>query len=137
MKTAALLVALFTIVVGIVGLVSPEYGTLVRRQYFASPATLYPAVALRLIMGLVVILAAGASRAPKIMRVLGGVMCLQALTASVLGPDHAREVMEWETMQGSAVLRIGAAVALAAGGFMLFAVTARRRPFTPETGNSN
>jgi hypothetical protein len=137
MKTAALLVALFTIVVGIVGLVSPEYGTLVRRQYFASPATLYPAVALRLIMGLVVILAAGASRAPKIMRVLGGVMCLQALTASVLGPDHAREVMEWETIQGSAVLRIGAAVALAAGGFMLFAVTARRRPFTPETGNSN
>ena len=137
MKTAALLVALFTIVVGIVGLVSPEYGTMVRRQYFASPATLYPAVALRLIMGLVVILAARGSRAPKIMRVLGGVMCLQALTATVLGPDHAREVMEWETMQGSAVLRVGAAVALAAGGCMLFAVRARRRPFTPETGNSN
>jgi hypothetical protein len=136
MKTAALLVALFSIVVGIVGLVSPEYGTMVRRQYFASPVTLYPAVALRLIMGLVVILAARASRAPKIMRVLGGVMCLQALTATVLGPDHAREVMEWETMQGRAGLRVGAAVALAAGGFMVFAVTARRRPFTPETGNS-
>src|SRR5215472_12182539 len=58
MKTAALFVALLSIVVGIVGLVSPEYGTMVRRQYFASPATLYPAVALRLIMGLVVILAA-------------------------------------------------------------------------------
>ena len=136
MKTAALFVALSSIVVGIVGLVSPEYGTMVRRQYFASPATLYPAVALRLSMGLVVILAARASRAPKIMRVLGGVMCLQALTASVLGPDHAREVMEWETMQGSAVLRVGAAVALAAGGFMVFAMTARPRP-KAETGDSN
>ena len=137
MRIAALFVALFSIVVGIVGLVSPEYGTMVRRQYFASPATLYPAVALRLIMGLVVILASRASRAPKIMRVLGGVMCLQALTATVLGPNHAREVMEWETIQGSRVLRVGAAGALAAGGFMVFALTPRRRPFKAETGNSH
>jgi len=122
MKTAALLVALFSIVVGIVGIVSPEYGTMVRRQYFASPVTLYSAAALRMVMGLVVMLAARASRAPKIMRALGGLMCLQALTATMLGPDHARAVMEWETKQGPAVLRAGAAVALAAGGFMAFAV---------------
>jgi hypothetical protein len=126
MRIAAFLVALFTIVVGIVGVVSPEYGTMVRRQYFASPVTLYPAVALRLVMGLVVIFAATASRAPKIMRALGGLMCLQALTATVLGADHARAVMEWETMQGTAILRVGAAVALAAGGFMLFALTGSR-----------
>jgi hypothetical protein len=125
-RIAAFLVALFTIVVGIVGVVSPEYGTMVRRQYFASPVTLYPAVALRLVMGLVVIFAATASRAPKIMRALGGLMCLQALTATVLGADHARAVMEWETMQGTAILRVGAAVALAAGGFMLFALTGYR-----------
>jgi hypothetical protein len=126
MRIAALLVALFSIVVGVVGIVSPEYGTMVRRQYFASPVTLYPAIALRLAMGLVVIRAARASRAPKIMRTLGGVMCLQAVTATVLGPDHARAVMEWETAQGTAVLRLGAAVALAAGSFMVFAVTGSR-----------
>jgi hypothetical protein len=123
MRIAALLVALFSIVVGIVGLVSPEYVTMVRRQHFASPMTLYPAVALRMGMGLVVILAARASRAPKTMRTLGAVMCLQALTATVLGPDHARAVMEWETTQGPAVLRVGAAVALAAGAFMAFALS--------------
>jgi len=49
------------------------------------------------------------------------------LTATVLGPDHARSVMEWETMQGTAILRVGAAVALAAGIFMAFALTGRRR----------
>src|SRR5215471_375461 len=102
MKTAALLVALFTIVVGIVGIVSPEYGTMVRRQYFASPTTLYPAVGLRMVMGLIVILAARGSRAPQIMRALGVLMCLQAVSVTVLGPDHARAVMEWETMQGTA-----------------------------------
>jgi len=54
-------------------------------------------------------------------------MCLQALTATVLGADHARAVMEWETRQGTAVLRVGAAVALAAGSFMVFAVSGSRR----------
>jgi hypothetical protein len=88
-------------------------------------------------MGLVVILAARASRAPKTMRALGVLMCLQAVSATVLGPDHARAVLEWETMQGTAVLRVGAAVALIAGGFMAFALTARRRPFTGEIRNSN
>jgi hypothetical protein len=116
----------FTIVVGIVGIVSPEYGTMVRRGYFATPYTLYATVALRLVMGLVVILVAPSSRAPRTMRALGAVMCLQALTATVLGPDHARAVMEWEMMQGAALLRVGAAVALAAGGFMVFALTGAR-----------
>jgi hypothetical protein len=126
MRIAALLVALFSIVVGIVGIISPEYGSMIRRQYFSSPVTLYPAVALRLVMGLVVILAAGASRAPKVMRTMGGLMCLQAVTATILGPDRARAVMEWETMQGTAILRVGAAVALAAGVFMAFALTGSR-----------
>jgi hypothetical protein len=122
-RIAAFLVALFIIVVGIVGIVSPEYETMVRRQYFASPTTLYPAIALRIAMGFVVILAARGSRSPKMMRTLGAVMCLQAVSATVLGPHHARAVMEWETAQGTTVLRLGAAIALAAGCFMVFAVT--------------
>jgi hypothetical protein len=44
-----------------------------------------------------------------------------------MGPDHARAVMEWETMQGTALLRVGAAMALAAGLFLAFAVAAGRR----------
>ena len=66
MRSAALLVALFTIVVGIAGLVSPDSVTTVRRLYFATPVGLYPAGAVRVAMGLVVILRAPASRAPKI-----------------------------------------------------------------------
>lgn len=130
MKLAALLVALFTIVVGIMGLVSPEGGTAVRRLYFATPVGLYTAAAIRVAMGLVVILSAPASRAPKILRALGAVMCMQGLTAALLGPDRARSVLEWETLQGTAALRAGAAVTLAAGGFMAFAVAGRRRPMS-------
>ena len=130
MRMAALLVALFTVVVGVVGLVSPASLTAVRRQYFATPTGLYTAGAVRLAMGLVVILGATASRAPKTLRALGAVMCMQGLAATLMGPDHARAVLEWETMQGTALLRVGAAVALAAGVFLAFAVTGHR----PKSG---
>src|SRR4051812_27305850 len=126
MRMAALLVALFTIGVGIGGLISPERGTDIRRQYFATPVRLYAASAVRIAMGLVVILSAAPSRAPKTLRTLGAVMCMQGLSATLMGPEHARVVLEWETAQGTALLRVGAAVAFAAGLFLAFAVTGPR-----------
>ena len=123
MKIAALLVALFTVGIGIGGLISPERGTEIRRLYFATPVRLYVTGAVRIAMGLVVILSAATSRAPKTLRTLGAVMCMQGLSATLMGPDHARAVMEWETAQGTAVLRAGATVALTAGLFLAFAVT--------------
>jgi len=130
MRIAALLVALSTIVIGIGGLISPESGTEIRRLYFATPVRLYTAAAFRVAMGLVVILSATASRAPRTLRALGALMCMQGLSATLLGPEHARTVLEWEAGQGPALLRAGAAVALAAGGFMAFAVTGQR----PKSG---
>jgi hypothetical protein len=126
LRICAWLVALFTIVVGITGIVAPDSVTTVRRLYFATPVGLYAAGALRVAMGLVVILFAPTSRAPKSLRALGAIMCMQGLSATLLGPDRARAVLEWETAQGRALLRVGAAVALAAGAFMVFAVGARR-----------
>jgi hypothetical protein len=126
MRRAALLVALFTIVIGIGGLISPESGTEIRRLYFATPARLYTAGAFRVAMGLVVFLAAATSRAPKTLRMLGAIMCMQGLAATLMGPDHARAILEWEAMQGAAILRVGAAVALAAGVFLMFALTGDR-----------
>jgi len=49
-------------------------------------------------------------------------VCLQGLSATLLGLDHARAIMEWEGTQGYVLLRAGAAVALASGGFIVFAV---------------
>jgi hypothetical protein len=126
MRIAALLVAVFTIVAGIVGIVSPDSLTAVRRLYFATPVRFYVAGTLRLVMGLVVILVAPTSRAPKTLRTLGAAMCMQALAATLFGPDRARAILEWETMLGTALLRVAAAIALSAGGFMAFAVTGRR-----------
>ncbi len=125
MRSAALLVALMSIVVGIVGLVSPDSVTAVRRQYFATPVGLYAAAAVRIAMGIVLILFAPASRAPKTLRVLGAVVCMQGLSATLFGPDRARAILEWEAMLEPAILRLGAAVALATGGFVAFAAGPR------------
>jgi hypothetical protein len=134
MRIAALLVALFTVAVGIGGLISPESGTEIRRLYFATPSRLYAAGAVRVAMGLVVILSAAASRAPKALRALGAVMCMQGLAATLMGPDHARAVMEWETSQGTALLRVGAAVSLAAGVFLVAALTTHHHEDTSRPG---
>jgi len=133
-RSAALLVALLTIVVGIVGLISPDSLTATRRLYFSTPVGFYAAAAVRVAMGVVVIVCATASRAPKTLRALGAVMCMQALSATILGPDRARAVLEWETMQGTAVLRVGAAVALVTGGFVAFAVSGDRHRPRAEDG---
>jgi hypothetical protein len=127
-----LVVAVFIIVVGIVGLISPDSVTTVRRLYFSTPVGLYAAGAVRVAMGLVVILCAPVSRAPKTLRALGAVICMQALAATLLGPDRARTVLEWEAIQGTALLRGGAAVAFATGGFLAFAVVPRRADRLPS-----
>ena len=121
MRIAALLVALFIVVVGMVGIVSPDSLTTVRRQYFATPVGLYTAGAVRIAMGLVLILVARVSRAPKILRTLGAVMCAQGLAATLLGLDRAQASLEWEVMH-PVLLRAGAIVALASGGFVALAV---------------
>jgi hypothetical protein len=121
MRIAAVPLALLSIAVGIAGIVSPDGGMTVRRLYFATPDLFYAVVAIRVALGLGLILAASSSRWPRTLRLLGAVVCLQGLSATLLGLDHSRVIMEWEGMQGPALLRAGAAVALASGSFIVFA----------------
>jgi len=124
MRSAALLVGVFTIVISIAGIISPDSMMILRRSYY-TPTGLYVGGAIRVVMGLVLILASSNSRWPRILRALGAVMCLQGLSANLLGLERARAIMEWEAMQGMALLRAGAVVALAAAGFIVFAFTKR------------
>lgn len=119
-----MLVALATIAAGVVGIAYPDSLTALRRSYFATPGRLYAAGALRLAMGLAVILAAPLARWPRMLRVFGALMCLQALSATVMGAERARVILEWETTH-TALLRAGAIVALVTGGLIAFAVTKR------------
>ena len=87
-RIAALPIALLSIVVGIAGIASPDGGMTLRRLLFATPGLFYAVVAVRSAMGLGLILAASSSRWPRTLRALGAVVCLQGLSATLLGPDH-------------------------------------------------
>jgi len=118
---AALFVGVVTIVIGAGAIVHPDGVTTLRRWYFETPGRLYAAGAVRAAMGLVVFLAAPAARWTRILRALGIVMCVQAFSATLMGPEHARVILEWETVH-TTLLRLGAFVALLSGGFITVAV---------------
>lgn len=122
-KTAALLVALFTIVVSTAGIITPDRMMALRRLYF-TPGGLYLIGAVRVAMGVVLILAAPGTRWPNTLRALGALMCMQAVAANIFGLERARAILEWEGMH-TALLRAGAVVALVTNGFVAFAVTQR------------
>ena len=121
MRIAALLIALFTMVISIGGVVTPESLMMVRRSYY-TPLGIYLGGAVRIAMGLVLIVAASDSRWPRTLRVMGAMMCMQGLAANILGLERARAILEWENRH-TALLRAGALVALATSGFIAFAVT--------------
>jgi hypothetical protein len=123
MRIAALVLAVFTIVVSIAGIVSPESMMTLRRSYY-TPSGLYIGGAVRVGMGMVLILAASTSRWPKILRMLGAMMCMQGIMANILGLERARTVLEWEALHPTLLL-LGAGVALVSGCFMAVAVTTR------------
>jgi len=124
---AAVLVALTVMIVGILGLVSPDSLLMLRHDYLATTVGLYVGGAVRLAMGVVLILFAPAARAPRTLRVLGAVMCLQGLASALspqfVGVDRARAVAEYEATWGTVFLRVGAMGALVTGSFIVFVAT--------------
>ena len=55
-------------------------------------------------------------------------MLVAGLATPLFGMERARAVLEWEASYGAALVRVGAALAMAIGGFVAFAVGAGRRP---------
>jgi len=125
MRSTALAVALFAIVVGLVGLVSPE-SLMTVGQYVVTPVGLYAVAAFRVAIGLLLILVASTSRAPRTLRVLGAIVLVAGLATPLVGVDRVRAILEWEAIH-IALVRASAVGALAAGGFIAFAVTGGRR----------
>jgi hypothetical protein len=123
MRIVVLVIALAIIVMGVVGAIAPDTLMAMRREYLTTVP--YVVGAIRVTLGLLLILVAPASRMPKTIRVLGVLVCAQGLTQIIgmpfVGLDSARAILEWEAMH-PALLRVGALMALATGAFIVYAV---------------
>jgi hypothetical protein len=127
MRIAVLLVALFATVIGVVGIFSPE-SLLTIGRYVVTPVGLYAVAALRVAIGLLLLLAAPISRVPRTLRVVGAVVLVAGLATPLFGVERTRAILDWESTQGTALIRVGAGLVLVLGGFIAFAVATGRRP---------
>jgi hypothetical protein len=76
------------------------------------------------------LLVAKTSRHPLVLRVLGAVVTFQAVAASINGVGGSLTVLAWEGSHPG-LMRLGALIAMACGGFVAFAVW----PRTPSVDN--
>jgi len=126
MRALAVSVALFVMVVGAAGIVTPDSLLTVGRNIL-TPTGLYVIAALRVGIGLLLMTVAGSSRAPRTLRVVGAFVIVAGLATPLFGVERSRAILEWEAARGTALVRVGAALMVAIGGFIAYAVAPRRR----------
>jgi len=128
-RRLALGVALVIMAVGAVGVVVPS-GLAWIAQHSLTSGAFYVIAAARVAFGLVLILVASVSRAPKTLRVVGYLILIAGITTALTGLaaiDRARVLIEWWLRQGSGVVRLTGVLGLALGGFVAYACAPDRR----------
>ncbi len=116
MKTIAFLLSLIVAAMGLLGVASPGMLISVVRR-LASPAGVYAAAVIRLIMGLALYLSAPVSRIPHAVRTLGDITLAAGAITPFFGPDRFRTLLAWWSAQGPAFIRAWSLVAVAFGLF--------------------
>jgi uncharacterized membrane protein YidH (DUF202 family) len=123
MTLVALVLSLLVAALGALGLLSPARLVGVVR-HFQTPAGLYAAAALRLVLGAALLFAAPASRAPTALRILGVFLVLAGLVTPFFGLERFRKLLDWWSTRGTAFERAWAAFALALGLLLAYALAA-------------
>ena len=128
MKSAAFAIALCIAALGAVGIVIPSVLVSLCQPFATAVDWYWYAVAgVRAAFGVLLLLAAKGSRAPKSLRVVALIPILAALAIPLVGVERSRATMEWWLSQGPGVVRLTALPLLALGGFVAYACAPTRR----------
>ena len=132
MALVALLIGLAIAAQGILGIVAPDVFLRALRS-IQTPPVIYLAAVIRVVFGVVLLRAAPASRAPRILRVLGFVIVIGGLLTPFIGVRIGHAILDWWSAGGPPLVRVWAGVSLALGVFIVYAVAPnRRRPLNAE-----
>jgi hypothetical protein len=121
MAWVAVTLSLAIACLGALGVVSPER-LLATVRRFQTPTGLYVAAAIRVALGVALFVAAPTSRAPETLRVFGGVVVGIGLMTPLFGLARYRRLLDWWMSRGSGFVRAWAAIALAFGLLLAYAV---------------
>jgi hypothetical protein len=129
MKTLAFAMALAIAAVGAVALLVLS-SMVWLAHHVTNPGAFYVVAAIRVAFGLILLSAASKSRAPKTLRVMGGILLVvgvsTALTA-MLAMDRARALIDWWLQQGPTFTDLAGVIIVALGGFIAYACAPTRR----------
>ena len=126
MRLLALLVALLMALIGLTGVISPDTLADVGR-HAVTPVGLYVVAAVRIGIGIILLLAAPVSLAPRTLRIVGIFAIIAGLATPLLGVETSRRVLDWWLAQGFVCVRLLAGIAVVLGGFLVYALAPRRQ----------
>ena len=122
--------------VGLVGLIASAFGVFTIAspdavvsfsESILTPTGLYVIAAIRIVLGVVLVLAAAHSRLPRVLRVLGIVIVIAGALTPVFGVERSRAVLAWEASFGPMAIRLLGLVIIALGGFLIYVVRPSRQ----------
>jgi len=125
MKYLAWCIAVVVVLAGITGIVAPDR-LLSLRGLAATQAGLLAVSVARVAIGVVLIMTAPHSRAPKMLQIAGAAVLLAGLATPLFGVERTRAVLDWEAAQGATLIRVGSVIVVAIGGLLAMALTPRR-----------
>jgi hypothetical protein len=92
-----------------------------------TPSALYAVAVVRIAFGALLFWGASASRMPRMLRVIGTVIMVAGLLTPFFGVERAQAMLTWWSSHGQAFMRAWAALAVAFGLFIIYAVASPRR----------
>lgn len=117
MRALLFLSAAFLIVLGLTGVFWPE-GLIDLAKYSFTRSGTYVIAAIRILLGTFLFTCAGATRTPKTVRVIGGIIFTVGIVGVLIGQEPAQRLSEWWVAKGPDAFRIAACLPLAAGLFI-------------------
>ena len=126
MELAVLVVGVVIMAMGALGMLAPEALLTVARS-IVTPVGLWVVAAVRVGLGVLLLMTASLSRVPAVLGVLGVVVLVSGLVTPFLGVERARAIVEWWGALGPAVTRVWAGIAVALGALLVYAVAPRPR----------
>jgi hypothetical protein len=121
MLILAFVLSLSVVVLGALGIVSPMMLLGVVRK-FESPAGIYAAAALRIMLGVALFLSAPTSRVQEVVRILGIIIFVMGIITPLFGIERFRRLLNWWSERGPVFMRVWAGFALGFGLFLAYAV---------------
>ena len=112
---------LMTLLAGVVLIVNPEAILGLLRSHLEKVSLQVLAVGVRVILGILLILYADASRYPLIIAIIGWLSIVAAATFSIIGRRRFVSLMTWALSLLNPYGRVGGLIAMGFGGFLVYA----------------